>query len=201
MHTSDDARQKRFTAVAIALHWAIAALIVTNFLIGLRFDELKGLQLFSLLQWHKSFGVTVLILSVLRLAWRLTHPPPPYPQHMPAWEKAAARVSHWGFYILMLVIPLTGWIVVSASPTNIPTLLYKTIPWPHIGWVHGLSMPERKSLGHTVVEVHGALAWGAVTLLVIHVLAALRHQFLARDDVLWRMLPLTWLNPRRNPDN
>lgn len=201
MHTSDDAGQRRFTAVAITLHWAIAALIVTNFMIGLRFDELKGLQLFALLQWHKSFGITVLILSVLRLAWRLAHPPPPFPPNMPAWEKAAASAAHWGFYLLMLAIPLTGWIIVSASPTNIPTLLFKTIPWPHIGLVHGLPLPERKSLGHAVGEVHETLAWGAAILLVIHVLAALRHQVLARDEVLWRMLPLSWLKPRRAPDS
>jgi|WetSurMetagenome_2_1015567.scaffolds.fasta_scaffold84936_1 cytochrome b561 len=201
MPSPDEVGQRRYSVVAIALHWLIAALIVTNFLIGLRFDELKGLQLFALLQWHKSFGITVLVLSLLRLAWRLAHPAPPYPAHMPAWEKAAARAAHWGFYLLMIAIPLTGWIVVSASPTNIPTLLYKTIPWPHIGWVHGLPLPERKSLGHTVVEVHGTLAWGAAILLAIHVLAALRHQFLARDEVLWRMLPVVWLKPRRPADS
>ncbi len=201
MSSSDDVGRRRFTGVAITLHWVIAALIVTNFLIGLKFDELKGLQLFALLQWHKSFGITVLALSLLRLAWRLMHPPPPYPPHMPAWEQAAASAAHWGFYLLMLAIPLTGWIIVSASPTNIPTVLYKTIPWPHIGLVHSLPMAERKSLGHTVLGVHGTLAWGVATLLVIHVLAALRHQFLARDEVLWRMLPIAWLKPRRSPDS
>ena len=77
--------QRRYPSVAIALHWAIAALIVTNFVIGLRLDDLHGLAKFQVIQWHKSFGITVLLLSLVRLAWRLAHRPPPYPPEMPAW--------------------------------------------------------------------------------------------------------------------
>src|SRR5690242_10051819 len=122
-----DASQRRFSAVAIALHWAIAALIVTNIAIGLKTDDLHGLVKFQVLQWHKSFGITVLLLSLGRFAWRLVNRPPPHPHHMPTWESTAATAAHWAFYFLMVALPLTGWIMVSASPTNIPTLLYKTV--------------------------------------------------------------------------
>ena len=189
----------RYSAAAIALHWAIAALIVANFVIGLRFDHVKGLALFNLMQWHKSFGVTVLALSLARLAWRLVRRPPPYPAHMPAWEKAAASAVHWGFYLLMIGLPITGWIIVSASPTNIPTLLYKTVPWPHIGLVHDLPMALRKQLEAKVGETHALLAWGSAALLALHVGAALRHQLSSRDEVLWRMAPIALLKARRAP--
>ena len=118
---------------------------------------------------------------------------------MPPWEKAAASVVHWGFYLVMIGLPITGWIIVSASPTNIPTVLYKTIPWPHIGLVHDLPMALRKQLEAKVGETHELLAWGAAALLVLHVGAALRHQLFSRDEVLWRMAPIPLLKARRPP--
>lgn len=189
----------RYSAPAIALHWAIAALIVVNFVIGLTFGHLTGLALFNLMQWHKSFGITVLALSLARLAWRVGHRPPPYPPHMAAWEKAAATLVHWGFYVLMIGLPITGWIIVSTSPTNIPTLLYGTVPWPHIGLAHDLPMAVRKRLEHQTGEIHESLAWCAAALLVLHVGAALRHQLFSRDEVLWRMAPTPLLKSRRAP--
>ena len=196
LEPTDAAADRRYAAGAILLHWTIAALVVTNIVLGLQAEGLKGLALFNLLQWHKSFGVTVLVLSVARLAWRLVNPPPPYPAHMPAWEKTAAAATHWGFYILMIGLPLTGWIVVSASPLNIPTLLYKAIPWPFIGVVHTLPLDQRKGLEGVMSEVHETLARAMVLLLMLHVAAALKHQFRDRDLVLWRMAPLPGLRPR-----
>ncbi len=191
-----DAAQRRFSTVAIVLHWVIATLIVMNILIGWKLDDLKGLAKFSVLQWHKSFGITVLVLSVLRLLWRLVQRHPPYPAHMESWEKGLAGLVHWGFYALMIALPVTGWIIVSASPTNIPTLLYKAIPWPHIGAIHSLPLIERKGLEHQFMDVHELLGWGAVALLMLHVAAALKHQFIDRDQVLWRMVPIGLFKPR-----
>jgi cytochrome b561 len=99
----------------------------------------------------------------------------------------------------MIGLPITGWIIVSASPTNIPTLLYRTIPWPHIALVHGLPMAMRMRLGDQVGAIHESLAWGAAALLALHVGAALRHQFSSRDEVFWRMAPIPLLKPRRTP--
>jgi cytochrome b561 len=191
------AADRRYSAVAILLHWTIAALVLVNIVIGLKASTLKGLALFDLLQWHKSFGITVLILSLARLAWRLVNPPPPYPAHMPAWERAAAAATHWGFYLLIIGLPLTGWIVVSASPLNIPTLLFKTVPWPFIGAVHTLPMAQRQGLETLMGGVHAALAWAAIVLIVLHVGAALKHHIWNRDVVLWRMTPLPGLRSGR----
>ena len=191
--------QQRFNSVAILLHWTIAILLAINVALALQFDDLKGMAKFSLMQWHKSIGITVLLLSVARLGWRLTHRSPPYPEHMPIWEKIAASVLHWAFYILIIIIPLTGWAVVSASPTNIPTLLFKTIPWPHIGFIHDLSMATRKPLEESLGDVHGYLAYGALVLIALHVGAALKHQLWNRDYVLWQMLPIGGLKPKPQP--
>ena len=190
-----DPSHRRYSTVAILLHWTIAILIVVNIVIALNADELKGLAKFSQLQWHKSFGLTVLVLTALRFLWRLANPPPAYPAHMARWEKAAATVTHLGFYLLTLAIPLTGWAMVSASPLNIPTLLFKTIPWPHIGFVHSLPMIQRKGLEGSLTEVHQWLAWGMLVLLALHVAAALKHQFRDRDWILWGMFPLPALKP------
>lgn len=180
----------RYSSAAIVLHWAIAVLILTNFAIGLKYGAAHGLDKFAILQWHKSIGFTILALSLARLAWRLLGPaPPPLPAGMKRWEKGVAHAVHWAFYVLMIGLPLTGWVVVSASPTNIPTLLYKIVPFPHLGFVHNLPMAVRRSLGDQVGEVHEWLAWSMAVLFVLHVGAALKHQFIDKDGVLARMAP------------
>lgn len=188
---------RRYAAVAIALHWTIALLIVANIVLAWDFTGMReGLGQFRLIQWHKSIGITVLVLSVLRLGWRLTHRPPPYPPQMRPWEKASASAVHWGLYGFMVLMPLSGWLMVSASPRNLPTLLFRTIPWPHIGLIHGLPLDQRKELTVLFENTHEALAWIAYALVALHVAAALKHQFVGRDDVLWRMAPLRALRAR-----
>lgn len=187
----------RYTAVAIALHWVIALLILTNLALGLRMVRLEGLAMFEMIQLHKSIGITVLVLSVARLGWRLTHRPPALPGDISRGTRALASAVHWLFYGLMLGLPITGWLMVSASPTNIPTLLYRTLPWPHLPWVHDLAMPARLRLADAADSVHVALTYIAYLLIAMHVGAALKHQFLDADGVLWRMLPLPFL--RKDP--
>lgn len=182
-------RGRRYTGVAIALHWLIAALILLNIYLGWRMGQLKGMAAFGTFQLHKSVGITVLALSLLRLGWRLTHRPPPYPADQPRWQRITASAVHWTFYVLMIAMPLTGWIIVSASPLNIPTLLYKVIPWPHLGAVHDLPMATRKAIEDQVGQAHATLAWLFAALILLHVAAALKHQFVDRDGELFRMLP------------
>lgn len=174
----------RYSAVAIALHWLIALAIVALVAIGILMTSLPDTDLarkFALYQLHKSLGITVLALSLLRLAWRLTHRPPPLPGTLKPWERRAARATHIGFYGLIIVIPLLGWAMVSASPYNIPTVLWGEIPWPHL--------PVPKSAFEAFRAGHVLLAFGAVALLVLHVAAALKHHYILHDDVLARMLP------------
>lgn len=185
----------RYSGPAIVLHWAIAVLILYNFYLGLQFSSAHGMKQFQLFQLHKSVGFTVLALSVLRIGWRLCVKAPAYPDTMKPWEKLAASAVHWGFYILMFALPLTGWIIVSASPTNIPTLLFPAqlggaAPHvPFIGPVHDMPMDARKALEDQTSPIHMLLAFAMMGLFVLHVGAALKHQFWNKDGVLFRMAP------------
>jgi cytochrome b561 len=184
------ARHTRYSAVAILLHWLIAALILLNIWFGWRMGQVKGLAQFELFQLHKSIGILVLLLSVARLGWRLLNPPPTYPASMTRWERRTAATAHWALYGFMILLPLTGWVIVSASLYNLPTLLFKTVPWPHIGFVHTLPTATRKAIEDQVGEIHEWLAWTLLALVVFHVAAALKHHLWDRDDVVVRMLPL-----------
>jgi cytochrome b561 len=193
--------QHRYSAVAILLHWGIAALILLNLFLGWRMGFLKGLSQFDMFQLHKSVGITVLVLSVARLLWRLTHPAPPLPAGMRPWEKAAAHGTHWLFYGMMIGMPLTGWAMVSVSPWNIPTLLWHHIPWPHIGFLHSLPADSKKTVEAVSGDIHEYIAFGGAALIVLHVAAALKHQFLTRDGVLGRMVPGLSATPSLSSEN
>jgi cytochrome b561 len=179
----------------MTLHWVIAAFILTNLVLGWRLGSLKGMAQFEMFQLHKSIGITVLILSVARLLWRFVNPPPPLPATMKTWERLAAQGTHWFFYLMMIGMPLTGWAIVSVSPYNIPTLLWSHIPWPHIGVLHDLPTDQKAVVEKLGGTAHWALAFGGAALIVLHVAAALKHQFVERDGVLGRMLPFFSANP------
>ncbi len=173
--------QARWGAVAIALHWLMVLLIFLQLALG-RIAEGMALSpdKLKLFVWHKSFGVVILLLVVFRLIWRLRSATPAYPSNMPAWEAGAARFSHALLYLLMLALPLTGWIINSAA--NIPFKVFWLVPWPDI------TGPD-KALQSLASEIHGRLAGLLVMVLIIHIMAALRHHFIKRNDVLKRMLP------------
>ena len=191
----------RYSTVAIILHWLIAALILCNLWLGVTMVGQHGLAKFNNFQLHKSLGITVLVLSVLRLGWRLANPPPPEAPGMAHWEKSASSIVHWAFYVIMIGMPLTGWLAVSVSPTDLPTVLYRIggfdgIPWPHLPIAHGLSMPRRKALEDASDAIHVYLSYSAYVLLTVHVLGALKHQIFDPNPVLPRMLPFL---KRRSP--
>lgn len=179
----------RYSEVAIAIHWLTAIAIVSQFALGWWMISLRPPSPlhFSLYQWHKSIGITILALSVLRLTWRLLHRPPPLPESMPTWEKRAAKLSHATLYFLLVALPISGWAVVSASPLNIPTVLYGILPLPHLPVLGDL--PDKSEAQKSLKALHEIGGWILALLLAGHVGAALRHHFLLRDDVLVRMLP------------
>lgn len=180
---------ERYSAIALFFHWTIAILILLNLLVGWRMGLMHGLTKFQIFQVHKSFGVTVLLLSVARLVWCLTHRPPPLPRSLHPAEAFAAHATHWLFYGFMILMPLSGWILVSTSAENIPTLLYHFVPWPHFPGIHSLPLPRRHEVGALADGTHYWLAWSAVALIVLHVGGALKHQFDRGTPVLPRMLP------------
>lgn len=181
--------QTRYGTVAMTLHWVSAALILALLALGWIMTDLPpgSSQQFKLFQLHKSLGVTVFALTVIRLGWRIRHGVPALPSQMPEWERKAALLGHLGLYVLAFGLPLTGWAVVSASPFNIPTFLYGVIPLPHIWFL--AEAPDKKALSHLLGEVHELAGLGLVGLLVVHAGAALRHHFVLKDDILRRMLP------------
>ncbi len=192
--TASELRQHRYTSVAIALHWLIAAAIVGMIALGWYMTGLpittpaeRGQQ-FTLFQLHKSIGVTILVLSVARAAWRLMNPPPAEPA-MPALQAGLARFVHISLYVLIIVMPLSGWIMVSASPTGVDTILYKTVHWPHLAGLSTLSLETKKQLQEPMGFVHSKLAWVIIVLLGLHVAGALKHQFVDKDHLLARMWP------------
>ena len=180
----------RYSRIAITLHWLIALLIIGQLVGGkvmtnMGFSTLK----FEIYQYHKSFGIMILLLSLFRLVWRLTHKAPALPETMLPWQKRVAHLSHKAFYILMIGIPLSGWAMVSASTLNIKTKLFKLIPWPHIP---GITPSE--SLEKSLKNAHEWLAILVFLFLLLHVGAALKHHFKDKDDVLGRMIP--WVKPK-----
>ena len=139
-------------------------------------DDERG---FALFQLHKSVGVTILLLTLARLAWRLTHRPPPAVEG--GIQGFLAKAVHTLLYAFMLAAPLTGWIVVSTSRIQVPTLLFGVVPWPHL--------PISRAVHEIAEEGHELLAWVGIALVLLHVAGALRHQWLLKDGLLRRMAP------------
>ncbi len=185
--------QLRYGSVAMTLHWLIAALVLVNLGLGLYMADLPKTDAsrFMLFQLHKSVGLTVLVLSVLRLVWRLVNPVPPFPRGMNAFLRLGGHVSHFLLYFLIIAIPLAGWAMVSSSPIGLPTPYFGLFSWPNISFLANLPRAAKMVNEDMFQETHELLAYSAIALLVLHVLAALYHQFLRRDDVLKRMLPGT----------
>src|SRR5687768_367402 len=171
------AAQQRYSWGAIVLHWAIA--LALAFQLALGFSMPKDERGFALFQLHKSVGITILLLSLARLAWRLTHRPPPAVEG--GFQGFLAKAVHTLLYGFMIGMPLTGWAVVSTSPIEVPTLFWGAISWPHL--------PLPGGLNEAFEETHEILAWIGVSLIALHVAGALRHQFLLRDGLLRRMGP------------
>ena len=173
------ARTDRYTGVAIALHWTIAALILLNLWLGLAGDSLP--KDWKVMPVHKAIGITVLALTLVRIGWRVTHPAPPLPEDMPHWERVAAHANHYAFYGLMLLLPLTGWAMVSGTDKRRPLEWFGLFDIPYL--------PVSKAVGGLGHDLHGLFGWAMIALAVLHIGAALKHHFVARDTVLTRMLP------------
>ncbi|MCP5175049.1 MAG: YceI family protein [Moraxellaceae bacterium] len=178
----------RYNNIAVLLHWLIALAIIFQLGLGWRMvDEPKGAGAYALFQLHKSIGFSILFLSVFRVFWRLTHKAPELPNTMPQWEQLAAKLAHLAFYGIMLGLPLTGWLLVSASSTNIPTVLFGVVPFPHLPLIAELSTDIKYQL-HELAEVsHALLAIATMGLLLLHIGAVLKHQLIVKDVVFSHM--------------
>lgn len=178
------ASNTRYSKVAMGLHWLIALMIIGLIIFGLLMTNPDTPNRFMLYQLHKSFGILVLLFSVFRLIWRLTHKPPPLPSGMTPFEIAAAKFTHIAFYLIMTGMPLLGWAMVSASPIPIPTRIFDIVPWPNMP---GISRSE--GLADIFKMLHENIGKFTIALIVLHVGAALKHQFINKDGLLRRMSP------------
>ena len=176
-----DSRAMRYSAAAVVIHWLSAALLIVQLWLGFTFSDLpKGPERGDLFLWHKTLGVTILLLALLRLAVRLMNPPPPFPRDFRGWQRGAAVWTHRFFYLLLIVIPLTG--LAAVSSRGKPVALQFGLEVPPIPGI-------TKSLGEVVGEAHEILVFVTIALLVVHVVAALKHQFADRGPLANRMWP------------
>jgi cytochrome b561 len=180
---------ERFGLVARTLHWLTLLLLVGSFTLAISMVNMpfspRKLEFYS---WHKWVGVTIFLVVLLRLGWRLANPVPRQPPDTPRWQQRLARLSHAALYAILIVMPITGWIMSSAL--NLPVVYLGVV---HIPSPFGVN----RALGETMKVVHLSLAVTLLVLVTIHALAALYHHFVLRDDVLRRML--TWPARKRMP--
>jgi cytochrome b561 len=171
----------RYSVPAQLFHWVIAALIVTQFVLARLQENLPlGARKLALLARHKSVGMTILMLAILRLAWRLRHQAPPLPSTMRPFERWAARATHTAFYVLLFAMPLTGWMMSSAK--NYSVSWFGLFTWPNL-------IGKNEHAFNFLRSTHDILSDVLFAIAVLHILAALKHHFWDRDDVLVRMLP------------
>lgn len=178
-----------YTGVAIGLHWLVVALVIAAwalglYMVGLPFSPQK-LKLYS---WHKWIGVTIFLLAVARIAWRIGHPVPALPRSVPSWQKSAAAVSHALLYLLILSIPVSGWLFSSAS--GVPVVYLGVVTLPDL-------IGKDKASAELLKQMHVLLNWTLFVTVCVHVTAALKHHLLDRDEVLARMLPAVRKRARR----
>lgn len=179
MRLTDSADQ--YGLVARALHWLIVVLVIVQYGLALRANALpRGPALLAVLGLHKSVGITIFALAIVRLAWRGFNPTPQLPVHIPPWQRVAARLSHGALYAVLLVMPLFGWLMSSAR--NFP------VSWFRLYTLPDLIAPNERAY-EFFHEGHEWLARFLLLLALLHVAAALKHHFIDRDGVLLRMLP------------
>ncbi len=170
----------RYTGVAIALHWLLALMILGSLGVGLVMTNLPlSPARLKLYNWHKWAGVTILVLSALRLWWRLRHAPPA-DLPMPAWQARIAHATHGLLYLLFFAVPLVGWAYSSAA--GFPVVWFGVLPLPDL-------VAADKALAALIKPWHARLAWTLAALVLLHVAGAIKHQWVDRDALLERMRP------------
>lgn len=170
----------RYTKVAIWLHWVIALAVIANIGLAMLTEDLPRETHRAAMNIHKALGIAVLALSVLLILWRVGHKPPPPPVGTPAWQKPVSRMVHFTFYGLLILLPLSGWVWMSAADR--PIYFFGLFTMPSI-------VAPSESLADTLHDRHEVLGLAMLALVVIHILAALKHQFFDRTGLIGRMNP------------
>jgi cytochrome b561 len=194
-HSGAPTADERYSAVAVILHWAIAGFILFNLVTGHFMEALKGEPKHIWVSLHSSAGLSVLFLTLVRIAWRLSHRPPPLDGGLRALERRAAEAVHGLLYFLMIAMPLAGWAISSASTRKGGgTEFYFLMLTPKIGFLKGLPLPQKVAVHDQAVSAHATGGWILLVLLVAHVMGALKHQFIDRHPQFARM----WFSPPKS---
>ncbi|HEY0148967.1 MAG TPA: cytochrome b [Allosphingosinicella sp.] len=177
----------RYTRVAVALHWVIAVLLIGNLILGLYHDDFGKAATPWVMFVHKAAGLTVLVLTLARLAWRLTHRPPAFDPALKPWERSLASATHWLFYLMLIAIPLSGWML-SSSGGRVTNFwgLFDVAPLP---------VPRTDDAGDLFEDTHELLGKLMIGLILLHVAGALKHHVQGHRQMMARMAP--WLDRRR----
>lgn len=174
---------RRYSNTAVAIHWITVVLVLFQIWLGLSFADLaQGATRTKLFTWHKTIGSVILLLTIARLTYRMTNPPPALPADLPKWERLAAVWNHRLFYLLLIVLPIGGLVAISGHAKGPTTPLLGGIPLPVFP---GIS----KDMGEMAGNLHSLMAWALMALIAIHFLAALKHQFVDKSSASGRMPP------------
>jgi len=170
----------RWGALAQLFHWLIVALLIAQYTLATLAEDAHGAQRLTLLARHKSVGITILFLALLRLLWRSLNPVPPLPTTLKPYERKLAHITHALLYALLIAQPLSGWMLSSARGFPVSWFGFFTLPD---------LVPKNKALYEALMTTHGVLALLLIAVVTVHVAAALKHHFWLKDDTLRRMLP------------
>jgi cytochrome b561 len=173
-------RDDRYSAVAIAFHWTIALFVIANLTTGLLHDSIPALR--AWMPGHKALGITVLVLTAARIAWRIGHRAPAPMPGTPRWQHVLAHASHGLLYLLLLAMPLSGWVMASPPEGRRPLSWFGLFDIPYL--------PATEAAADGAHSAHGVLGWLMLALVALHVAAALWHHMVLRDRVLARMAPV-----------
>ncbi len=179
----------RYTKLAIWLHWLVAIGIFVNIALAWTWPSVPDAQVRPLIDLHKSIGITVLGLAIMRLLWRFTHTPPALPTRYQRWEITTSHIAHWTLYLLIFTMPITGWLHDSAfkDAAAHPILLFGIVPFPRIAAVAALDPVTKEHMHHLFGQMHEITAKVVYAVVALHILGALKHQFLDKEREIQRM--------------
>ncbi|MGH8264048.1 MAG: cytochrome b [Steroidobacterales bacterium] len=180
----------RYTRTAIIFHWVIAVLVIGNILLAWTFKTVPDDIAQPFTNAHKTIGITVLGLALMRLLWRFGHRPPPFSPAIPRWQVVAARTGHAALYFIVLAMPLSGWIYDSAWEwaAAVPISVFGLFEMPRIGWVVDMPAEPKKVLDEWSGDVHVALSYVLYVVLAAHLTGAAKHQWFDRVPIMRRMM-------------
>ncbi len=180
----------RYTKIAILLHWIVTILVLANFALILAWENVGEDQEAMLVGYHMSIGLTVFGFVVIRILWRLTHPAPAFSERYARWEKMLAHAAHGLLYVLTLGVPIGGYLMTSAwkGVTQYPIMWFGLFEVPAFAPLVAMAAEQREAIHHFFEEAHELAGWTLLALIVLHVVGALKHQFIDKEPELQRMM-------------